>query len=75
MADFSPFISLDVTVSLNQNEYLVVEQELSVEVCASLSGPIERTVLVELTSSPVNATDTTGVKYCSKLCPCSCYKS
>ena len=76
MADFSPFISLDVTVSLNQSEYLVVEQELSVEVCVSLSGPIERTVLVELTSLPVTATDAAGVEYCiSKLCPFSCYKS
>ena len=54
-------------MSLNQSEYLVVEQELSVEVCASLSGPIERTVLVELTSSPVTATDPAGVEYIASL--------
>ena len=60
MHELLAFFSLDVTVSLNQSEYSVGEQESSVEVCVSLSGPIERTVLVELASSPITANDTTG---------------
>ena len=59
--------SLDVMVSLSQSEYSVMEGESIVEVCVSLSGDIERTVMVNLTSSPLTANDTTGMRYCSEL--------
>ena len=38
-----------------------MEGDATVTVCVRLSGPIEREVIMELTSSPLTADDTTGI--------------
>ena len=52
----TPLHISEVAVSLDQNEYSVMEHDSPVQVCASLSGAtIDRNVIVMLTSSAVTA--------------------
>ena len=58
------FRYLGVTANLNQNAYTVVEGMMAVSVCVSLSGTIERNVIVTLTTS----SDSTLGIYTEWLC-------
>ena len=62
-------------LSLEKSEYSVMEGDSTVRVCARLSGPNEREVIMELTSSPLTANDTTGIYLAVLVCRMISFKT